>query len=224
MFGKKDNDEYTNDYIRPSEEYRAECTDEHGLTYENHDDEQHSYDEYNSIESEFSKMLMNNEHILWTGKTKKGAGIKARGGSVLTLAFPVFWLGFSCFWTLSATLMGGFFGLFGVPFILVGIFLLRSFLAVGEQKYAITDRRVLRYADRKFSAEMLDKIINITVCETSNNMGYVRYTVLGGVQYSRNNNVYRVNGENQNGFYGIENPNHAYRVLSDAVYAYTAQK
>ena len=223
MFGKKDNDEYTNDYIRPSEEYRAECTDEHGMTYENHDDEQRPYDEYNSTESCFSGMLLSGEHILWTGKTAKGAGLRAKGGNALTAIFPLFWLGFACFWTLSASLMGGVFGLFGVPFILVGVYMLKRTFVIGEQKYAITDRRVLKYADKKFSAEMLDNITDITVYDAGNNIGYVRYFLKGYVYSGNNYGSRNMSTTVQHGFFGIANPNEAYRILSDAVYSFTTQ-
>lgn len=223
MFGKKENDKYSEDYIRPSEEYRAEFGHEHGNAYENHDSEQRSYDEYNADENKFSKMLMSGETILWTGETKKGASFRARGGNAVSVIFPVFWLGLSCFWTLGATLAGGPIGLFGVPFIIIGLVLLKRFLVIGEQKYAITDRRVLKYADNNFTAEMLDNIADITVFDAGNNIGYVKYTVKGNV-YSNYYGRRSMTAAPQNGFFGIENPEQVCRILSDAVYAHTMQK
>lgn len=224
MFGKKDNNEYNGDYIRSSEEYRAECTDEHGITYENHDDEQHPYDEYNSTESCFSDMLLIGEHILWTGKTVKKAGLRAKGGNAVTVIFPVFWLSFACFWTLSASLMGGVFGLFGVPFILVGISMLKKCFVTGEQKYAITDRRVLKFDNKKFSAEMLENITDITVYDAGNNLGYVRYSLKGYVYYDNNYGSSNTSASVRHGFFGIANPDEAYRILTNAVYSATRLK
>lgn len=224
MFGKKGNDKYSEDYIRPSEEYRAECGHEHGITYENHDSEQRPYDEYNAVESEFSKMLMSGEHILWTGKTKKGASLRAKGGNAISVIYFVFWLGFACFYALDAILSEGFFGLLDVPYIIIGLFLLKRFLVIGEQKYAITDHRVLKYADKKLTAEMLDNIADITVFNAGNNLGCVKYAVKGNVYSNYHDNKRRVHFAQQNGFFGIENPEQVYRILSDAVYAYTTQK
>lgn len=214
MFGRN-NDEHSNEYIRPSEEYRAECTDEHGITYENHNDEQRPYDEYNSVENEFSSMLMNGERLLWTGKTEKGAGLKAKGTGVIIMIFPIFWLGFAIFWTIMATAAGGFFGIFGIPFIIAGIVITKKLIFAEKQKYAITDRRVLKIIGKNFSAEMLNNITDITVCETGNNMGYVKYNVIGSMYYRNNQPQTTLS----NGFFGIKNPQQAYRILNDAIYA-----
>lgn len=216
MFGKKTNNECFEDCIRLSEEYRAKCG-----TYDN---EQRPYDEYNAVESEFSKLLMSGEHILWTGKTKKGAGLKARGGNAVSAIYLVFWTGSACWFALDAILSEGFFGLFDVPYIIIGLFLLRRFLVIGEQKYAITDRRVLKYADKKLTAEMLGNIADITVFNAGNNLGCVKYAVKDSAYSNYRYGRSRVHFDSRNGFFGIEDPEQVYRILSDAVYAYTARK
>lgn len=220
MFDKNENG-YGGDYIRENEEYRSECHDEHGMTYENHDDEQHPYDEYNELEGKFYGMLMSGEHILWTGKCEKGAGLKARGVNGLILLFPIFWLSFACLWTLLASLGGGFFGLFGIPFIIIGVAMIKKALFHGNSSYAITNRRIMENNGNNISAETLDNIVNITVFADGNNKGYIKYSVKG--------NAYQPNGANNlpgiayKGFFGINDPNRVYRILSDAVYSYTSK-
>lgn len=220
MFGKNDNDEYTEDYIRPSEEYYDSGSD----PYNGYDEEHRTYNEYNSIESEFSNVLMLDEQLLWVGKTQKRAGMKAKGTNAAVMIFPVFWLMFACFWTAMASIGGGLFGLFGVPFILIGIFMLKQFLFIGEQKYAITNQRVLKYAGKKLSSEMLCNITDITVFDAGNNLGYVKYSVIANVYQNSRYGVQNGVSGAQNGFLGIEDPHGVYRILSDAVYSASAQK
>lgn len=210
MFDNND-ENYSGDYIRPTEEYRSDCEDyhEHGITYENHDDEQHAYDRHNEAEGQFTGVLMNGEHILWAGTGKGSAP-----GAAIGVIFAIFWLGFAVFWTIGATVAGGIFGAFGIPFILVGIFLFKNMLVPNKKYYAITNMRILSKNGKRLSAERLDRIANISVGQTSGNRGYVTYHTTGAVYYRGNNHHTGM----MTGLYGIENPNEVYRILNDAVY------
>lgn len=210
MFGR--DDEHNGDYIRPSEEYRAECTDEHGITYENHDDEQHSYDSFNDAEKQFSHMLINGEHILWAGKGK-GVG----QGAIVGVFFAIFWLGFAVFWTVGATVAGGVFGLFGVPFVLIGIFLISSFIFPPKKYYAITNMRILRKEGKNMISERLDQVVDVTVTVRGSGKGDVTYRSTG-------NTFYRSNSHNvtaMRGFFNVENPNEVYCILNEAIHMAT---
>lgn len=232
MFDKENEyyDEHGGDYIRPTEEYRADCEDyhEHGQTYEDYNQEQQAYEAHGENEDEFRAMLMPGENLLWSGKHKKGAGISANGASCLTMIFPVFWTGFAVFWTLTALLAGGgIMAVFGIPFIIVGIALFKNkgVGAGGKRSYAITDRRVIINHGGAITSDRLENIGDISFKETGRNVGYVTFTMIGagGVQY----NTY---GQNRYAagrhcaFSGIENPAGVYRILSDAVYSATRLK
>ena len=161
----------------------------------------------------FSQYLMSGESILWQGESQKGGGLKVNAGGAFKNMFAVFWLAFAIFWTLTATFSGGLFGLFGVPFILIGIFLLRG--NGGKKYYAITDRRVL--TKKRLNSEYLNRISNINFIEGNNNIGSVIYGT-NAVEYVTNSDGdgrYRQVG---GGLYGVFNPQEVYRILNDAVY------
>ncbi len=215
MFDNEENN-HNGDYIRPTEEYRAECTDEHGITYENHDDEQHSYDAYNEAEGEFSSMLMSGEHILWAAKGSKKIALSHQGG-IVTFIFSVFWLGFTLFWTFTATKMGGPFGLFGLPFVLVGIGLVKTSFRTKNRSYAITNMRVIRKEKKKISIDRLDLIMNMSLRRNNDGTGDITYFVNGLTVRSKNGIVRNV----LVGISGVNNPDEVYRILNEAIYMST---
>ena len=105
-------------------------------------------DTYNSTLSSyaiFRPYLQDGEELLWTGKPYTSVPFRPdpRG-----LIFSIFWLGFAIFWTVGASAGGGLFGLFGLPFIGIGLFLFYTqFIGIGKQMekthYAVTDRRAI---------------------------------------------------------------------------------
>ncbi len=89
--------------------------------------------------------LYSGEEVLWTGHPYRSVPYRI---PVAGAVFSIFWLGFAVFWTVSASAVGGAFGLFGLPFIGVGCILVYS-MTIGERKklrrtvYAVTDRRAI---------------------------------------------------------------------------------
>ncbi len=218
MFGRNDDNndiynsqEYDNggDYIRPSEEYRADCGTEHGMTYENHDDEQHSYDNHNSAEGEFGSMLMSGERIMWAGK---GKGVDP--GAAVGIVFGLFWLSFAVFWTIGASVAGGIFGAFGIPFILIGIFFVKSMIKPGARFYAITNLRVLKKDGKQFTSDRLEHIVDVSMSTASGGKGSITYRSTNVTYYGRN-----VSHSNMvKGIFNVENPNEVYRILNEAIH------
>lgn len=215
MFGKK-KDEYEGDYIRPSEEYIESSSHEDGLSYENHNSEQQSYDNYANVEQSFAKCLMRDEQLIWAGEKQKGA--KQQGGCI-ALFFPLVWTLFSCFWTFTATISGGIFGLFGVPFIIIGIYMFKTMSGASKESYAITNKRVIRRSGARLLSENLENICNITFTDNGNGKGNVSYSV-------QNNNISmqgssRLLTKAYVNLYNVENPNEVCRNLRSAVYSAT---
>jgi hypothetical protein len=70
------------------------------------------------------------------------------GTDAFFIPFTLLWCGFAVFWTVGASQAGGAFGLFGGPFVAVGLYVVvgRFFVDAATRArtvYGVTDRRVL---------------------------------------------------------------------------------
>lgn len=90
--------------------------------------------------------LLLNENIIWQGTPSLSKTFTK--SDIFLVPFSIFWGGFAIFWFIAATTAGGMFGLFGIPFVIVGLyFIFGRFIVKKAVKrktiYAITDIRVL---------------------------------------------------------------------------------
>ncbi len=72
-----------------------------------------------NLQSELREHLDRDETLLWTGKPK--SGIIFRTADIFMIPFSILWCGFAIFWVIMASQGGGIFGLFGVPFVIIGL-------------------------------------------------------------------------------------------------------
>ena len=92
------------------------------------------------------------EHLLWSGRPDAGRLFNRM--DVFLIPFGLFFLGFSLFWTVGASQGGGFFALFGLLFVGVGVyyvflrFLVKRYRQL-HSTYAVTDRRAFAVVGRK---------------------------------------------------------------------------
>lgn len=114
--------------------------------------------EYNDYEFAAS-CLAPGEYILHRCKPGKGRLFSAQ--DIILIPFSIFWCGFAFFWVISAFSMGApfFFCLFGIPFILIGLYMVigRFFWTAYIRKrtaYVITNRRIIRRRGNRM--DMLD--------------------------------------------------------------------
>lgn len=97
----------------------------------------------------FGDLLKKNEALEWAAKPKQGFLLKPSDRYLIP--FSLFWCGFVFMWEyITLNMSGGIpiMALFGIPFILVGIYLLigRFFMDASIRRntfYAFTDKRVL---------------------------------------------------------------------------------
>ncbi len=125
--------------------------------------------------------LMPGEKIVWAAKPH--AGIKFRKSDAFLIPFSLLWGGFAIFWVVTAYTMGApiMFVAFGVPFVLVGIYLIigRFFadaLKRGNTIYALTtDRVIVRSGIRNKTTTSfnLKNINSITYTENSEGIGSI---------------------------------------------------
>ena len=96
---------------------------------------------------EFEGVLLSDESIIAAAEGKTGKG------NIALKMFAVCWTAFAVFWTVGASMAGGLFGLFGVPFILVGIGQLKSAGFIRRKiQVAVTGKRVIFRCGRQIGA------------------------------------------------------------------------
>lgn len=228
MFWKKKKDGYENynggDYIRPSEEYRADCEEyhehgqtysdydsriyneeyradcsehTHGQTYKDYNSEQRAYDEYSTLESRFTQYLMNGENILWCGKAEKGMTSKENGSSG---CLPI---------AVIALLLFPPLGIFGLIVYLVSV------AGIKSRVYAITNKSVLILKNKTLSRIPLIRIGRIIYNNSDRNIGYISFTT-----NIRDHKSSYDNATVSEGIFAIKDPERVATILRKAIADY----
>jgi len=135
--------------------------------------------------------LTEGEEILWEGKP--GKGIIFSKEDMIMIPFSILWCSFAIFWTVTASSGGGFFGLFGVPFICVGLYLVFGrFIARAYNRkrtlYVSTNRKILRLCGRK--VDMLEgrNIISVSTVNNKDGGGTVMFNEYSAYSHTRRGN------------------------------------
>ncbi len=145
----------------------------------------------------FRTYMMEDEEILWKGKPAETK--KRSAESALTGCFGIFWLGFSIFWTIGVGVAsGGIMGIFGLPFVAFGIYLVFG-RPVHEKKmrkntyYMITDKKIMK--SYKGRVETIDgrNLPHMTIDGYGDGIGTV---------YFGERTVYYRNGKTRTGYAG----------------------
>ena len=103
----------------------------------------------NTIQNELERDLSSGERLLWSGQPQQG--VMLRSSDALFIPFSVLWCGFAIFWesmALRAPNAPVIFPLWGIPFVLVGLYMVlgRFFIDARQRKYTfygLTNERVL---------------------------------------------------------------------------------
>lgn len=178
--------------------------------------------------------LGSGESVLWSGRPKPGVIFHKQ--DILMIPFSLLWGGFAIFWEFSAAgITGfsrhasppGFFLLWGVPFVLIGQYLIwgRFIYAAWLSRrtfYAITNRRVVVVQNglkHQIASAFIDSLQTIVKDGNSKGIGSLRLTPNAPLWY----------GSRQQGFAGwtpiavgstpafldIDDVDSVYRVLSE---------
>jgi hypothetical protein len=123
------------------------------------------------------------ERLLWSGRP--GQGIRFRRSDFLLIPFSLMWGGFAIFWEFSALSMGApiFFALWGIPFVLVGLYMIAGrFVVEAKQRertaYGLTNQRAVIVSGlltRRVKSLSLRSLSDIGFEEGANGTGTITF-------------------------------------------------
>ncbi len=181
-------------------------------------------------------VLSPGEKVLWSGQPPRKLLI-FRASDLALLPFALIWTGFSLFWevmALASVFSDGFdpftlcFPLFGVPFVLIGVYLLfgRFVMDVFTRRrtyYALTDRRVLvltTLRDRNVISMPLHKIDSVAIAIHRDSLGTLTFQSGNSQDSGSRKTYYASNGVMTSGggpvFDHIESPKTVYDLVLEA--------
>lgn len=136
----------------------------------------------------FQPYLLAGERILWSGQPKQGLALSGR--DALLIPFSLMWGGFAIFWNAlvwfapfgegSAENPDWFFKLWGLPFLVVGLYLIagRFFHDARIRKslsYAVTDQRVLVLRGSKITSLDIHRLPRLELSEHRDSTGTLAF-------------------------------------------------
>jgi hypothetical protein len=134
--------------------------------------------------TDLSDRLLPGERIVWWGRPAQGFLLTER--DAILIPFSLLWGGFAVFWetmVLTQPNTQGFFALWGVPFVLMGLylvagrFLMDAWVRSG-MAYAVTNKRILIYRPppfSRFTAMSLDRLPDASISESAGGRGTIRF-------------------------------------------------
>ncbi len=131
-----------------------------------------------------SVQLLSGERIIWEGKPY--TGIVLRPIEVFLIPFSLLWAGFALFWNVSVWATGGdlFFKLFGLPFLIAGLyvtlgrFLIDIYLRK-KTKYSVTSKRILIARGSTVKSLDIKRLPSLELDEHSDGSGTIRFGASG---------------------------------------------
>jgi hypothetical protein len=177
--------------------------------------------------------LKSGETLLWSGQPR--GGIRFRSSDIFLIPFSLMWGGFAIFWEIMA--LGMAFGvhsavrgpsafiyifpLWGIPFVVVGLYLMvgRFFVDAKSRErthYAVTNERVIIVStlfSRKVQSIPLRQIPELTLSESADGSGTIAFgsTLVGAGAYSDGARRYQPPS-----FEMIERVREVYDIVQDA--------
>jgi hypothetical protein len=134
-------------------------------------------------EQEIMKIIESGESLLWTGIPRQG--IIFSGRDAFLLPFSLMWGGFAIFWEVTAIRMGAplFFLLWGIPFVIIGLYLIFGRFLVdakirSKTLYGLTDHRVIIVSgifSRTVKSLQLKTLLDVTLRESGDGTGTITF-------------------------------------------------
>ena len=142
------------------------------------------------MDGDFQNRLLPGERIVWQGQPVTGVLFTAR--DIFLIPFSLLWCGFALFWEWGAAqatrssegpAVVEAFPLFGIPFVLIGLYFVVGRFVVdawirSQTSYAVTGQRVLILRAgpfSRFSALAIDRLPELSLDERANGRGTIRF-------------------------------------------------
>lgn len=136
-----------------------------------------------SAEDVVGRELGQGEKRLWVGRPRQG--IQLRGSDIFLIPFSLMWGGFAIIWEVMAIVKGApwFFALFGIPFVLVGLYLIfgRFWMDARQRSrtvYGVTSERVIIITEppaRRVKSLNLDTLSDVSLTERRDGSGTITF-------------------------------------------------
>jgi hypothetical protein len=138
-------------------------------------------------EDELAGALLPGESLLWTGRPPQG--FLLRRSDMMFIPFSLVWGGFAIFWEVSVlsevpkTGTGAVFPLFGIPFVLIGLYMIfgRFFfdrIRRAQMSYGLTTQRVLiseRFPARRTQSLFLNALPTLDLTDYPDGSGTISF-------------------------------------------------
>ena len=131
----------------------------------------------------FNGELTSNERLLWSGQPKQG--LTLRTSDLFLIPFSLLWGGFAVFWEFGVIKSNApfFMRLFGIPFVLIGLYITvgRFFLDEKQRSttyYGVTNQRVIivsNWFGRKVKSLNLKTLSDVSLTEKADRQGTITF-------------------------------------------------
>ena len=138
---------------------------------------------FQSAETVVAQQLSAGERLLWSGQPR--SGIRLRMQDAFLIPFSLLWGGFAIFWEASVFTTNApfFFKLWGVPFVLVGLYIIfgRFFVdarARSQTFYGITTERIITVSglfSRQVKSLNLRTLTDVSLTERADGSGTITF-------------------------------------------------
>jgi hypothetical protein len=122
------------------------------------------------------------EKLLWSGQP--GRGLALRSGDIIMIPFSMVWGGFAIFWeSIAIRSNAAFMWLWGIPFVLVGLYMIvgRFFVDAWQRErttYGVTSERIIiisNFINRKVKSVNLRSLPEMTLDQKSDGSGTITF-------------------------------------------------
>ena len=178
------------------------------------------------LTSSVERELQGDERLLWKGRPR--GGVRLRGSDAYTIPFSLVWGGLAIFWEFAALWAtptqnsAGWLGsLFGLPFVIIGLYLIFGRFFVDAKvrdgtEYALTNRRAIIVSglfSKTVKSLDLKSTPEITLTEKADRSGTI---IFGAAPYGRMQNPWLYGGLAQTAFDMIEDARNVYALIEQA--------